>query len=87
ADYPHLIVERGYASKRRGAFFLEERGEKLIKLLEGADKRLVTPETRRYVEQLMAEVESGSKTMEEALKESLETYAGLYERLAEALKA
>jgi len=32
---------------------------RLIELLESVDERLVTPETRRRVEELMAEIEAG----------------------------
>lgn len=82
ADYPHLIVERGYAWKRGKVFYLSELGERLIKLLEATDSRLATPETRRYVEGLMAKVEKGEIKMEQALKESLKTYEKLYDAVA-----
>ncbi|MEM2450151.1 MAG: DNA topoisomerase, partial [Candidatus Methanomethylicaceae archaeon] len=85
ADYPNIIVERGYVIKKMKRFYLCKIGEELIKILEGIDKRLVTPETRRYVESLMTEVESGKLNIEEALKKSLEIYKGLYEKLAKAL--
>lgn len=85
AEYPHIIVNRGYARKRGKAFYLGEVGERLINLLEAADSRLVTPETRRYVEELMAKVESGEKWMDEALGESLSFYAKLYEAVAKSL--
>lgn len=85
ADYPNIIVERGYAVKKMKRFYLCKIGEELIKVLEGIDKRLVTPETRRYVENLMAEVECGKLNVEEALKKSLEVYKGLYEKLAKML--
>ncbi|MDH5806980.1 MAG: DNA topoisomerase [Candidatus Methanomethylicaceae archaeon] len=85
ADYPNIIVERGYVIKKMKRFYLCKIGEELIKILEGIDKRLVTPETRRYVESLMTEVESGKLSIEEALKKSLEIYKGLYEKLAKAL--
>lgn len=85
ADYPNIIIERGYAIKKMKRFYLCEIGEKLIKVLEGIDRRLVTPETRRYVENLMNEVEIGKLNVEEALKKSLEVYKVLYEKLAKTL--
>ena len=85
AEYPHLIVERGYALKRGKAFYLTELGERLMRLLEEADSRLATPETRRYVEELMAEIEAGRRSVEEALDESLSIYKGLYLAVAKKL--
>jgi len=53
-------------------------GEKLMRLLEDADSRLATPETRRYVEELMAEIEQEKRSVDDALKESLSLYLNLY---------
>jgi DNA topoisomerase IA len=82
ADYPHIIVERGYALKKGKAFYLTGLGEKLMRLLEDADSRLATPETRRYVEELMAEIEQGKRSVDDALKESLSIYQDLYRAVA-----
>ncbi|MDW7971401.1 MAG: DNA topoisomerase [Nitrososphaerota archaeon] len=85
ADYPNIIIRRGYVIKKNRRFHLCKIGEELIRLLEGVDRRLVTPETRRYVEGLMAEVENGKLKMEEALNKSLEVYKTLYEELYKVL--
>lgn len=85
ADYPNIIIKRGYAIKKMRKFYLCKTGEDLIKLLERVDKRLVTPETRRYVERLMVEVENGRLKIEEALNKSLEVYKALYEELSKVL--
>ena len=87
ADYPQIIIERGYAEKKGRTFRLSTLGEKLINLLKSVDHRLVTPDTRRYVEQLMANVEMGKINMDDALKEALEIYEELYRRVSTSLKA
>ncbi|MEM0254045.1 MAG: DNA topoisomerase [Candidatus Bathyarchaeia archaeon] len=87
ADYPHIIIDRGYAWKKRRTFHLSELGERLIKLLESADNRLVTPETRHYIEELMIKVEKGELQLEQALHESLSVYEKLYEAVANRLKS
>jgi len=86
ADYPRIIVERGYALKKGKSFHLTELGEKLMTLLREADSRLATPETRRYVEELMAEIEAGRRSVDDALEESLGMYRDLYRTVAKALR-
>lgn len=83
--FPTLIVNRGYAVKKHGSFFLTSQGETLIKILRSVDEKLVTPETRRYVEQMMIEVESGRLNLEEALSQSIKIYEQLYEELSKRL--
>jgi DNA topoisomerase IA len=83
--FPALIVNRGYAVKKRRSFLLTSQGEALIKMLRSVDERLVTPETRRYVEQMMIEVESGHLSLEEALNQSIKIYEQLYEELSKRL--
>jgi DNA topoisomerase IA len=83
--FPTLIVNRGYAVKKRRSFLLTSQGEALIKMLKGVDERLVTPETRRYVEQMMVEVESGRLSLEEALNQSVKIYEQLYDELSKRL--
>jgi predicted DNA-binding ArsR family transcriptional regulator len=56
-----------------------------MRLLEDADSRLATPETRRYVEELMAEIEHGKRSVDDALKESLCIYQDLYRAVARKL--
>jgi len=86
ADYPQIIVERGYVEKRRKSFYISSLGENLINLLKDVDERLVTPDTRRYVEHLMAEVEAGRISMEKALEEALKIYEELFDKVSTKLK-
>ncbi|MEM2093290.1 MAG: DNA topoisomerase [Candidatus Bathyarchaeia archaeon] len=81
--FPSLIVERGYAFKRRKSFVMTSHGEALINLLMAVDKRLVTPETRRFAERMMAEVEARRISLDEALSQSLKVYEMLYAKLRE----
>jgi DNA topoisomerase IA len=83
--FPSLIVERGYASKKRRSFILAELGKELIEILKRVDMRLVTPETRRYIEQMMAQVESGKISLEEALTNGIKIYEELYGELSRQL--
>jgi len=83
AIYPRIIVKRGYASKRSGRFTPSKLGMNFIQLLEDIDRRLVTPETRRYVEEMMSKIEEGEITMETALEKSLKLYRQLFEILME----
>ena len=56
---------------------------RLIELLEEVNERLVTPETRRRVEELMEEIEAGKIGYEEALDRTISEYSSLYQRLLE----
>ena len=85
ATYPKLIIDRGYAVKERKVFKPTELGMKLIELLEDVDERLVMPETRRRIEELMAEIEVGKIGYEEALKKIVSEYLPLYQRLEDGL--
>ncbi|RJS89849.1 hypothetical protein CW705_06945 [Candidatus Bathyarchaeota archaeon] len=85
ATYPKLIIGRGYAVKERKVFKPTELGMKLIELLEDVDERLVMPETRRRIEELMAEIEVGKMGYEEALKKIVSEYLPLYQRLEDGL--
>ena len=55
-----------------------ELGMKLIELLEDVDERLVTPETRRRIEELMEEIETGKIGYNEALEMAVSEYLPLY---------
>ena len=50
------------------------------------DERLVTPETRRRVEELMAEIEAGKIGYDEALEKAVSEYLPLYQRLEDGLR-
>ena len=86
ATYPKLIIDRGYAVKEGKAFKPTELGMGLIELLESVDERLVTPETKRRVEELMAEIEAGRIGYDEALEKAISEYLPLYKRLEEGLR-
>jgi DNA topoisomerase IA len=81
ALYPKLISERKYASKKRGRFIPTILGMKFIESLEKIDERLVTPETRKYVEELMNKVGEGRLSFDSALKESLSRYKELFKEI------
>jgi len=86
-EYPSKIVSRGYADKKRKTFILTQLGERLIQLLGNVNEQLVTPETRRFVEQIMYEVELGKRTVDDALNYALDIYGVLYEKLEAYIKS
>jgi len=59
---------------------------RLIELLEEVDERLVTPETRRRVEELMEEIEAGKIGYDEALEKAVSEYMRHYQRLEDGLR-
>jgi len=77
ATYPWLIVQRRYASRQGGRFRPTELGLRIVESLESVDKRLVTPETRRMVEQYMEALEKGEARFEDCLETSLKKYGEL----------
>ena len=84
-EFPSLILDRGYAVKKGKTFMLTELGENLLELLAKIDSSLVTPETRKLVEETMARVEAGEVSLEEALDETLKIYRELYVKLEERI--
>jgi len=82
AIYPKLLIDRKYALKKRGKFIPTNLGIKFIEALENVDKSLVTPDTRKYVEELMNMVGEGRLTLDAALKESIEKYRKLFEEVS-----
>jgi len=87
ASYPKLILDRGYAVKEGKTFKPTELGMKLIDLLESVDEKLITPDTRRMVEELMAMIDSGGISYDEALDKALREYEELFIKLEDALSA
>lgn len=81
AEYPKIIIERGYAAKNVKAIKPTELGMKLIKCLKEVDMRLVSPQTRRIVEEYMDMISRGEKKYEEAIDETLKLYSVLYKQL------
>ena len=78
ASFPKVIADRKYVIKERKTFRPTKLGMKLIEILESIDRSLVTPETRRRIEELMNEIESGKLGYEEALEKAIEEYKPLY---------
>ncbi|MDJ0273976.1 MAG: type IA DNA topoisomerase [Aigarchaeota archaeon] len=77
ATFPALIVSRGYAVKTGKSIKSTELGRALVEALRSVDERLVTPETRRKVEERMGMVERGLADWRELLRESLKEYRDL----------
>jgi len=80
ATYPRLIVRRGYAVKSKGRFRPTVLGKALIDSLEAIEPDLVTPGTRRYVEELMSMIEDGRVSIDKAFNDAVARYRSLYER-------
>ncbi|MCD6260850.1 MAG: DNA topoisomerase III, partial [Thaumarchaeota archaeon] len=78
ASFPKLIMDRGYAVRRGKVFKPTDLGLRLIEVLESIDPKLVTPETRRRIEELMSMIESGEITYEKALERAVQEYKPLY---------
>jgi len=87
ASFPKLITDRGYVVKQRKTFKPTQLGMKLIEVLEAIDPKLVTPETRRRVEELMSKIEAGEISYEEALEKAIQEYKPLYLELASKISA
>jgi len=78
ADFPTLIVKRGYAVKYSNRFKPTSMGMALIDVLESIDARLVTADTRRLVEETMKSIEDGSiKDYNIALDDTLRIYSDM----------
>lgn len=85
ASFPQLITERNYAV-RAGRFFKPTPlGMALIESLAEADTRLITPETRRLVEDYMAKIERGETSFQESLEQSLSLYEELLRRCGDKI--
>ncbi len=81
AEYPKIIMERGYAVKNAKVIKPTELRMNLIKSLREVDVRLVSPQTRRIVEEYMDLISRGEKKYSEALDETLKLYHSLYKQL------
>ncbi|MCS7134004.1 MAG: DNA topoisomerase [Candidatus Caldarchaeum sp.] len=80
ATYPQLIVDRQYAVREGSRFKPTPLGVALIESLAETDPRLVTPETRRMVEEYMMKIEHGEASLDESLEKSLRLYQELLEK-------
>jgi len=85
ATYPDLITSRGYALKRRKTFYPTPLGIKLIDALSAIDESLVSPETRKRVEEMMMKIEKGEAEMKDAKRVMLSLYKRLFNRLEERI--
>lgn len=81
AEYPKIVIERGYVVKNRKILMPTELGMNLISSLREVDLKLVSPQTRRIVEEYMEKISRGEKKYEEALDETLKIYSTLYKQL------
>ncbi len=86
AEYPKIVVERGYVVKRGRSFYPTELGMRLIEALSSVDERLVTPDTRKFVEDFMEMLSRGAKTYNECLEQALKVYEELYRSCAANIK-
>lgn len=82
SSFPTLIVNRGYAARVERAYKPTGLGMALIDSLLEVDSRLVTPQTRRLVEEKMRLIETGAIQFNDALNDS----ANIYKQLLEACK-
>lgn len=81
AEYPKIIIERGYVVKDQKVIKPTRLGMDLINSLREVDLKLVSPQTRRIVEEYMEKISIGEKKYEEALDETLKLYSTLYKQL------
>lgn len=81
AEYPRILLQRGYAVKSRRTLKPTKLGMTLITQLRRIDERLVSPQTRRLVEENMRMIGEGLKSYEEAFEETIKIYSELYKRL------
>jgi len=86
AIFPSLIIQRGFAEKKRGVFRPTNLGMSLIESLRKVDERLVTPATRKMVEDKMQMIEKDGLEKEIALRDSLEIYQKLFEKCKEKIE-
>src|SRR5579875_3529086 len=80
AIFPTLIVNRGYAEKKKGTFRPTPLGMSFIESLKKVDEQLVTPATRKMVEDKMQLIEKEKLEKSQALQESLALYYNLFEK-------
>ena len=85
ADYPRILLDRGYAIKMGKVLKPTKLGLDLIKGLRAVDDRLVSPKTRRMIEEYMERIAEGRISREKALEEALNSYSELFEKLRERI--
>ncbi|MEO9364715.1 MULTISPECIES: DNA topoisomerase [Candidatus Nitrosocaldus] len=77
AEFPSLLLKRGYATKVHNRFRPTPLGIAVIDALKGLDLRLVSPDARKMVEVLMKDIEDGKVKEDEALNRAIEIYQHL----------
>ncbi|MEM3915736.1 MAG: type IA DNA topoisomerase [Candidatus Nitrosocaldus sp.] len=80
AEFPSLLLKRGYVTKVHNRFRPTKLGIALIYALKEIDTRLVNSDARRMVEMLMKDIEDGKVKEDEALNRSIEVYEHLLEK-------
>ncbi len=78
ASFPTLIAKRGYVKNRSGIYIPTSLGRVLIDTLEDTDSRLVTPATRRAIEEMMDAIERGEMKYSDALDKAAQMYEPLF---------
>ncbi len=79
AEFPSILLRRGYVTKMHNRFRPTALGRALIDALRDVDPRLVNSDARRIVERLMKDIEDGKVKEDEALNRSIEVYEHLLE--------
>ncbi|MCS7117994.1 MAG: type IA DNA topoisomerase [Thaumarchaeota archaeon] len=82
ASFPSLIVDRGYVARVGKSLRSTELGRSLISVLQRVDERLVSPLTRRHVEEMMSQVERNGSDWRALLEETVTRYEELLSKLA-----
>ncbi|MEM3488078.1 MAG: type IA DNA topoisomerase [Nitrososphaerota archaeon] len=85
ASFPSLIVERGYVERRSGVYIPTKLGLALVDSLELTDQRLVTPATRRTIEEMMNAIERGEIKYSDALDSAAKMYEPLFLKCLESI--
>jgi DNA topoisomerase IA len=87
AEFPSLIIKRGYAKKVNNRFRPTGLGLALINTLEGIDARLVKADTRVMVEDTMSMIEKGKiNDYKNALDDAISIYSKLLSLCKERLE-
>lgn len=85
ASFPSLVAERGYVERRSGVYVPTRLGLALVESLELTDPRLVTPATRRTIEEMMNAIERGETKYSEALENAAKMYEPLLLKCLESI--
>ena len=82
ADHINKLIERRYI-ERKGKYLIPTKlGLELYKRLLELDPEIVKPDIRAYMEQRFKLVESGKLSKEEAVKQNIERFLSVYDKIA-----